>query len=107
MAYNASRIALAAVTGKTRGSVDFAVNSMLAYVVPWMRHAPVRLIFVFVARLDFFLMRVAVGAEGFCMAHFACLMLLRSVEFMPVDIFRAVVHRRSPIIMAITADGIF
>ena len=89
----AAVIVLATVTGKTSGRIDSAVNFMLGDIVPWMRHCPVRSIFEFVARLDLFLMRVAVSAEGLRMADAAGLMLLRSVEFVPHDVINAVVHR--------------
>jgi hypothetical protein len=79
---------------------------VLREIISAVGQCPFRGIFVLVARLDLFLVRVAIGAEGFLMADHTGMPLLRSIELVLFDVIRpvAVVQCRPPISMTITAQ---
>lgn len=56
------------MTGETGSRIDFAVDLMLAQIVATMRKGPFRGIEKLAARLDLFLVGMAVGTEGLLMA---------------------------------------
>jgi hypothetical protein len=69
------------MASETGGRVDLAVDLMLGNVIPSMGQRPSRRIFIFIAREQFFLVRMTVRAERFLMAHIADIFLLRGYKF--------------------------
>jgi len=93
------------MAGDTGCRIDLAVDFMLAQIISPVRQGPFRGVLKFVAWFEFFLVRVAVGTKGFCMAGVAGLLLLRRIEFMFFDPILPVVQRCPPINMTFAAQG--
>jgi len=99
-------VVLTAVAREARGWIDPAVDLVLREIVSPVRQGPLRRIFKLVARLELFLVIVAVSAEGFHVADVADLPLLLRVEF--VTCFAevgGVVQGCAPVCVAVGADG--
>jgi hypothetical protein len=71
------------MTSHAGSRVDPAVDLMLVEIVPPVGQASFRRVFILVARLQFFLVRVAVGAKGLFMTDGAGLTLLLRIEPVP------------------------
>ena len=91
------------MTFHTRSRVDSTVDLVLIQIISPMRQGPLRGILVLVARLQFFLVRVAIGAERLFMADFAGPALLLGEEPVPRNIVRGMVQCRLSIGMAVAA----
>lgn len=94
------------MAGDTGCRIYLAVNFMLVQIIAPVRQVPSRGFLKLVARLDLFLVRVAVGAEGLRMADFAGLFMLRRVELVLSHVTRPVikvVQCRPPVGMTFAA----
>jgi len=98
-------IVLTTMAREARCRIDPAVDLVLREVVSPVWHGPLWRILVLIARLELFLVRVAVSAEGFHMAEVADLLLLRRVELVTRAEVGGVVQGCAPILVAVGADG--
>lgn len=92
------------MAGEARCRVQFAVDLVLVKVIPPMRHGPLRCVLVLVRRLELFLVRMAVGAEGRRVTEVTGHTLLGRVEAMPLDEVRVMVENGPPVGVAGAAD---
>jgi len=88
---------------KARCRVDPAVDHVLGKIVSPVGEAPLGRILELVARLDFFFVRVAIGAEGLDVAEIAYLCPLRCEELVSSGEIRRVVERGPLVLMTIAA----
>ena len=88
-----------------RRRIDPAVDPVLVEVISAVRQGPLNGILVFIARLQFIPVRMAVRAEGLLVANSAGLGLLLREEAVPLHIITGMVHRRPPVLVAIAAQG--
>ena len=86
-----------------RCRVYSAVDLVLTEVVSPVRHVPLNRILEFVARFQFFLVRVAVRAEGLFVAGLTGLALLLCIEPVPRRVIAGMVQCRPPVLMAVAA----
>jgi hypothetical protein len=86
------------------GGVDLSVDLVLVQIVSPVRHGSRGLVLELIARFYLFLVRVAISAERLDMTDVARLFLLPRIEFMLRDVIRAVIERRFPVSVAITAE---
>ena len=88
-----------------RYRVDPAIDLVLAEVIPTVRQVPLNRILVFIAWLQFILMRVAVRAEGLFVANRAGLTLLLCEEPMPCRKIACMVQCCLSILVTVAAHG--
>src|SRR5574341_2384802 len=91
------RIVLTAVAWEARSRVDPAVDPVLREIVSPVRHGPLRRVLVLVARLEFLLVRMAIGAEGLHVADLAGRFLLDRVELVAGREVLRMVKRCAPV----------
>ncbi len=89
---------------KTRRGIDPSVYHVLGEIVSPVGQAPLGRILELIARLDFFFVRVAIGAEGLDVAEVADLCPLRCEELVARDEIRRMVER-GPIVL-VTVDAV-
>ena len=76
MACSAPLIVLTAVAFHAGHGIDLAVYFVLTHIISPVEQRPFRSVLVLVARLQLFLMRVAIRAEGFYVTYPASLLVL-------------------------------
>jgi hypothetical protein len=103
MTYSAPLIVLPAMTLYAGGRIDSAVDLMLAEVISAVGQIAGNVFLIFVAGLQFFFMRMAIGTEGLTVAQPAGLFLLISIKLVPPVEIRRMAERRARVGMAFTA----
>ena len=88
----------------TGSRIDPAIDLVLAQIVAAVRQRPLRGILVLVARLDLFLVGMAIGTERFLMAGGTGKFLLRGIKpVLKVKIVRLVIEGAPTVAMALRA----
>ena len=93
------------MTFQARCGIYPAVDLVLVQIIPPVGQRKFRGIFVLVARLQFILMRMAVGAKGLRVADRAGPALLFGVKPVPLREIARMVQRRPPVLVAVAAEG--
>lgn len=93
------------MTFHTRCRIDPAVDLVLVEIIALVGQRPLGGILVLVARLQFILMRMTVGAKGLGVADRAGPALLFGVKPVPLREIARMVQRGPPVLVAVAAKG--